>query len=263
LTIRATYVLLLFFMSAPATMPSANDETDSLDGWERALLDRQLEALGRLADMGMAIAAAVERRATAEAPGADAVVDRVAPNHTALNHAVLDFARVSRAVRMSFALQSRLIADFKGGSRTAAGEPDGRGPIEVRWREDVVENDEVQKRQVCGIVERLGEAASLDGETVERLVSEAGERLEDEGLYHDLTRRPLGEIVALICKDLGLEPDWDRVAREFWAEEEIRRPPPGSPYAGWTARQAGPPVTASAGPPASRGPPPGPCRDPP
>jgi hypothetical protein len=221
-------------MCRPASAPSPTDETDSLDGWERALLDRQLEALGRLADMGMAIAAAIERRATAEAPEADA-----APNHSALRHAPMDFARVSRAVRMTFALQSRLIADFKGGgTKSAQAEEADDGPIDVVWAGDLQEHDVVQKRQVRGIVERLGEGASLDRETVERLVSEAGERLEDERFYHDLARRPLGEMVALICKDLGLEPDWDRLAGEYWAEAEIKRPPPGSPYAGWKDRRA-------------------------
>lgn len=214
-------------LAAPA--PSAPDAPPTLDGWERALLDRQLEALGRLADMGMAIAAAIERRATAEEAGAE-------PD---LRHAPLDFARVSRAVRLTFALQSQLIADFKGaGAKAAGAQAADDGPLQVLWREDVVEEDEVRKRQVRGVVERLAEAASLEREAAERLAREAAERLDDHGFYRDLTRRPLGEIVALICKDLGLEPDWDRVAGEYWAKAEIERPPPGSPYAGWAARRA-------------------------
>jgi hypothetical protein len=216
-------------MSAPAPIPSAPSETDSLDGWERALLDRQLETLGRLAEMGMALAAAITQRATADEPGSEAD----------LRHAPMDFVRVSRAVRMTFALQSRLIADFKGGGAgSARAEAPDDGPIEVIWRDDVADNDVVQKRQVRGIVRRLAEAASLESEAAERLVLEAGERLEDDRIYRDLTQRPLGEIVALICKDLGLEPDWDRLAGEYWAKAEIERPPPGSPYAGWTARRA-------------------------
>jgi hypothetical protein len=217
-------------MSAPASTVSATSETHSLDGWERALLDRQLEALGRLADMGMAIAAAIERRATAEGPEADG----------ALRHAPMDFARVSRAVRMTFALQSRLIAEFKSGvCRAAMGEPDADGPIEVMWAGDLEDQDEAeQKDQVRAVVQRLGEAASLDQEAVERLVSEAGERLDDDDIYRDLSRRPLGEVVALICKDLGIEPDWELLSGIYWAKEEIARPPPGSPYAGWKERQA-------------------------
>ena len=223
-------------MSATPALPEP-PETDSLDGWERALLDRQLQALGRLAEMGMDIAAAITRRATAEE--ADEAVLRNAP---------LDFARVSRAVRMTFALQSRLIADFKGAGRSAVAGEDDEIPSGFVWRPDVVDNDVVQKRVVTGIVERFAEAASLETEAVERLVREARERLEDERLYRELTKRPIGEIVALICQDLGLDPAWDRVADEWWARQEIDRPPPGSPYAGWAARRAeAPPQVAPSG----------------
>ena len=84
-----------------ATSPSPAD--DPAHDWERALLDRQLAALSRLAEMGMAIAGVIERTVTAEAP----------PPENVLQHAAIDFARVSRAVRLTFAMQSRLIADFK------------------------------------------------------------------------------------------------------------------------------------------------------
>ena len=42
--------------------------------------------------------------------------------------------------------------------------------------------------------------------------------------------RPFGEVVALICKGLGMTPDWDAWACELWAQEEIRTQPPTSPY---------------------------------
>src|SRR3569623_227234 len=103
-------------MSAPS--PALTDDPDSLEGWQRALLDRQLEALSRLADMGMAVAAAITQQVTEAAPGSDA----------ALSGAALDFARVSRAVRLTFALQSRLIAEFKGISEArsaGSGRPGG------------------------------------------------------------------------------------------------------------------------------------------
>ena len=215
--------------------PTATDETDSPNGWERALLDRQLEALGRLADMGMAMAAAITQRATADEPGSDAD----------LQHAAMDFARVSRAVRMTFALQSRLIAEFKGVSRPDKAAAPDQGPIDVDWP-DLQDKDVVQQRQVRGIVHRLAEAASLNSEAVERLAAEACERLENDNFCRDLTTRPLGEVVALICKDLGLEPDWDLLAGEYWAEAEIARSPPGSPFAGWKDRRThAPPLVPS------------------
>src|ERR1035437_7384775 len=80
--------------------------------WERALLDRQLERLDRLADMGMALAGEIQRRAAAAAPDAD------------ITHAAIDFARMSRAVRMTLALQSRLVRDFKTPPKAGPGEAD-------------------------------------------------------------------------------------------------------------------------------------------
>jgi hypothetical protein len=60
--------------------------------------------------------------------------------------------------------------------------------------------------------------------------------------------RPFGEVVALICKGIGMTPDWDAWASEPWAQEEIRTQPPGSPY-------AGDPPKASPGPPPELQPP--------
>ena len=53
--------------------------------------------------------------------------------------------------------------------------------------------------------------------------------------------RPIGEIVALICKDLGLEPDWGRLAQEAWAQAEIADGDPGSPFAPWMTQRPQPP----------------------
>src|SRR6185437_8632829 len=144
-------------MFEPAASSFPTDDSPSLESWERALLDRQLEALNRLADMGMALAEAIQRRATAEEPAPDAGV-----RDADLQHAALDFARVSRAVRLTFALQSRLIAEFKGGSParpagSAASDDWGAG---FGGRPDIVDHDEVLKRQLKGVVQELGEASS-------------------------------------------------------------------------------------------------------
>ncbi len=50
---------------------------------------------------------------------------------------------------------------------------------------------------------------------------------------YDCSRRPIGAVIALICKDLGATPDWERWAGEDWALEEARTRAPGSPYADW------------------------------
>ena len=40
----------------------------------------------------------------------------------------------------------------------------------------------------------------------------------------------MGELVALICRDFGLEPNWDALAQEAWAQAEIASGAPGSPF---------------------------------
>jgi hypothetical protein len=74
------------------------------------------------------------------------------------------------------------------------------------------------------------DAEVADPAVADRLAEEAAERLEHDDIYGDLTTRPVGEIVALICRDLRLSPDWSRWAQEAWAQEEIRSGAPQSPF---------------------------------
>ena len=41
--------------------------------------------------------------------------------------------------------------------------------------------------------------------------------LDVAGAYEDYADRPVGEVVAGICKLLGLDPDWSRWDGEQWA----------------------------------------------
>jgi hypothetical protein len=40
----------------------------------------------------------------------------------------------------------------------------------------------------------------------------------------------VGELVAMICRDFGLEPDWDALEQEAWAQAEIAGGAAGSPF---------------------------------
>lgn len=191
-------------MSAPATALSDADPADDLAGLERALLDRQLEALSRLADMGMAVAGALERRVTADEAAAEPAA--------VLHHAAMDFARVSRAVRLTFALQSRLIADFKGERRARPPEggadenDDWDGGFEAIWLEPDEDPGSIRARQVKDAVRDRAEAEALDREDVERLVLRAGERLGRPEFRAELLALPFDDLVALICRELNLPP---------------------------------------------------------
>lgn len=189
-------------MSARDHTPHADPNTEGPEPWERALLDARLEMLGRLAEMGMELAAAIKDQATPERlaePGAAATV-------------AMAFGRVSRAVRMTLALQSRLIEDFKaapkaGSAKAASGKADSGDAedkcMELRW----LEPETVRRRRVEDIVRGLAEDSELDAETVERVAVEAGERLEEDDIYGSVMVRAVGELVADICLDLGLGAD--------------------------------------------------------
>jgi len=184
----------------------------------RELINRQLAMLGRLAEAGLNIALAIEREATSPSPG---------PDEAPAGHGsdpALAYARVSRAVRLTLALQSNLLKDLRALDR---------GRFEVR-RE--------RRRKVERIVERVirAEHDGMDGEA-ERLADEASERLEYDDIYGDLADRPVSEVVAEVCRDLGLSPDWAVLAEEAWARAEVEagaacaplaalvRPPPTCP----------------------------------
>src|SRR5687767_8630850 len=92
-----------------APSPAAAPATDA-----RALIERQLAMLTRLAEIGMEIAEACGREAVA-APGAG---EGAAQTPERLRDPGLAFARVARAVRMTIALQSRLAKDLAALDRT-------------------------------------------------------------------------------------------------------------------------------------------------
>ena len=188
--------------------------------WARPFALRQLELLGELAELGLYVARAVERQASGRAEPAGGPVFQGDP--------ALAYARVSRAVRLTLMLQARLIEDLKAQDAGAA-----TARTEAPREPDRVSPEYQRKVRLERIVERLAEAEHPDGDDeVSDLVTEAGERLDDEDLYGDLMDRPLSELVARLCQDLGLEPDWAELAGELWAVREIDSGHVGWPLAG-------------------------------
>jgi hypothetical protein len=204
-------------------------EPDALP--DPSLFDRQLTMLGELAEFGMEQVRALDRCIRKTDPE---------PSAADLDVAALAYARVSRAVRLTLMLQSKVaeatqiaIAD----AQAAAGKPERPPPAPPH-------PFDVRKARVERVVERLAQAEHPDDvDRVLDLAYEASERLDDEDVYGDLLDRPMSEIVARLCKDLGLSPDWSELAQELWAKAEIATGEPGWPLA---ARAAG--AAAGAGP---------------
>ena len=195
--------------------------------WARRVLQRQVEMLGELAEIGLKIAretgrqAAADDEAEGEAPDSDApnddIIEPVRPRDPAQSRAMA-FARTARAVRLTLMLQAKALEDM------------GRLNLpEAPQYRPFMDPTAVRKARVERIVARIVRTAhGEDGERIDRLMIEAAERLDDEDLTREVLARPLGDLVAEVCRDLGLAVDWERLAQEPWAVDE--RDDPRSPF---------------------------------
>jgi hypothetical protein len=183
-----------------AAIQTADAASDPAD-WARPVLDRQLQVLGELAEIGLELARAVE--AQAKQPEAD------------VEAAVLAYSRVARAVRQTVMLQSRLIRELQAEER---GEADQAEAARARRAEVKARVSRILRR---AIEAERDEPESDRPERIERLKAEAAERLED--YFDELLERPVAEIIADICGDLGLSPDWRGLADDIAAAEDVAR----------------------------------------
>jgi hypothetical protein len=197
-------------MSAAPT-PASDIQTAGPDHWARSLYEQQVAVLGQFAETGLAIALSIGRQVKAAEEAAGDVPER----------AIIDFARVSRSVRLTLMLQARLIKELIAFDNKVA--------LDTAW--DHGQRTRDRKAQAEGIMERIIGRAHDDPETIESLIWETSERLDREDLYGPLLSHPVSELVAMICKDLGLDPDWSRLAREAWAKAEIESGITGWPLA--------------------------------
>jgi hypothetical protein len=215
-------------MTAQPTHPFEPAEADAPTDWARPLLEEQVRMLGELAAMGMTLSRAIIRQATE--PDAQAVIQ---------GDVALAFDRVTLAVRRTYALRARLIAEMEDREAAAA-----RRALQAAQDQDDLDEaaETVSRERVKRIVRRAIETDRQGDRDAERLCEDAEERLEDSDIYGDMADRPFSEIVAQICQDLGVTPDWSRMAQEAWAREEMEHGPVGAPLARWMAeREAGHP----------------------
>jgi hypothetical protein len=206
----------------PMTAPSDAPASDAGD-WARPLMERQLWVAGRLAEVGLNVALAIERQAMAAgsddgAPPAQAGSDAAGAAPAVLGDIGLAYTRVARGVRLTIALQSKLIEGLQALDR---GETDS-----ARWLRECD-----TKKRVERIVERVIRAEHDDEEIVDHLTREGAERLDEDDISGDVRTRPVSETVAVICRALGLAPDWAHLAEEAWAQEEMASGAAGSPLA--------------------------------
>ncbi len=214
---------------AAAPLDTAADADGAAAADRARRRERQLWILEQLSEGGLRMAQAIERQATQEAPADEGRAVR-----RDLKGLSMAYARVARAVRLSVMLQARLLQEAQDGGqpgKAAGADDDGVTEIRYSWIEpeaDLAALTLERKAHLRGIVGGIALAEREDGDAVERLVREAVERLDPLDGDSGLLLRPVSELVAHICAELGLDPDWPRLAEEAWARDE-RRLTPGEP----------------------------------
>jgi hypothetical protein len=205
--------------------------------------ERQLGMLQELAEIGMEMARAVRdevlARADAAGEGAEAPA-RASPFGAA--DLGLVYSRIARAVRQSIALETRV----------AEGIEKARVERERRGVEAARRGLERRQADIRDFVAQAVEAEAAERKTpdegVERLLDDLDERLAD-GDYDDvLADAPIAELVARICLDLGVTPDWRIWDDQDWAIEHLKAHTPDDIGAERWGRPASPDGGAAASP---------------
>jgi hypothetical protein len=213
-------------MNTHVSTPAAAPQTDSPD----ARAERQLAWLDRVAEAGLEVVLAVERRAKDAGPEED--LDAIARA----------YARAARAVRLTVTLQSKLVDELRRHDSRRQSEAEfaaRRAALAAAQEGEAFQaREDDAKIRAHRILRRLIRAEHDDIDRIECLDTEACERLDDEDLYGAICARPMSEVIAGVCKDLGLDPDWARLAEEAWAQEEIGSGAAGEPLAAAPVRSA-------------------------
>ena len=174
---------------------------------------RHLAGLKRLTELGLRLAEALVAQATGEA-----VDSEPAPRVISADPG-LAFSRVGRCVRLTMALETRL-----------ASQPQSLlGSIEAGCKtlvDGIVAQDRVRvaevKAKVRGVLGFVLETQAREAvepareDDIERLLTEAEDWLDEAHRDDDITDRPLAELVACICRDLGVDFD-----PSLWADEML------------------------------------------
>ena len=190
-------------------------------------------------DAGQAPAPA-EPDVAAEAEDSDAG-KRDAERRTALKSADLAYSRAGRSIRLSMSLAikfhgDRLERDKKIGSAQADAERERIGRRKGQLQRLATEaikrhtEQEIERQLEAEEIDEVDEEAKEDA--LQSLYETLYERLDEEDIERDLDICPTSDLLGRICQDLGIEPDWERLGRMFWALEEIRRNVPGSRFTG-------------------------------
>jgi hypothetical protein len=205
-------------MSCPAPAPEdlasfANDEAPD-PSVVRA--ERRLRLLEELTEIGMELARALRPSLPADGAADEAASEGPATEMgRAKGRDPADaFARLSRAVRLTLALEARTdqaLRDLKSGIVRVREQE--RAEAAERAEVAAVHDHLTRQAQVLDLVMSVAEAETEDEGEFENLCEALEERLKEDEAYVDCDKRPLRETVERLCKDLALTPDWSPLDR--------------------------------------------------
>jgi hypothetical protein len=169
--------------------------------------ERRLARLEEMAELGMQLLRDLPK------PTSEAEAPRIAEA----------FARISRAVRLTLALEEKtdlFLVKLAAGVAPAAGEEAAvvDDDEDYDWRTGIFWERPTRKR--IGVEARISEAIDAeiaDEETAKSLYLELDERLSDREACGRLMDHPFREAIERLCRDLNFEPDWSRWEGGGWA----------------------------------------------
>ena len=198
---------------------------ESLMAAECGRADKRIVYLDEIADMAMELARAQQRKALAQLEAEpDAVLVEGAPRE---RDAAAAFLNTARAVRVTLALQAKLQTGVNARRIELVYEQQLRGEARRKQSEfdDLVVQGEVEE-----IVAQVVEREAGDRGDAEDLVEDAREAVDTNWSDRCYRRKPVGAVVADVCRELGLEVDWSRWEDEDWAAREAEDGAEGSPF---------------------------------
>jgi hypothetical protein len=183
--------------------PAADDDAAPI-----TCAEQRLAMLRRLAELGMQLAEKLAERAVSSPSDAE-------PKHDPAE----SFARISRAVRLTLALEAKFEQDLAapraaGASAAPTVDPHPRPPFDDPWGLKKRDHPSEHRNRIRDNVWDVLNHDVSDVHQATELLGDLHERLTDGERYDSFLYRPLRESVEAICNDLGLAPDWSR-----WTED--------------------------------------------
>ncbi|HEY2051992.1 MAG TPA: hypothetical protein VGH03_21840 [Caulobacteraceae bacterium] len=183
--------------------------------------ERRLQILEELTDIAMNLARALERQALAAADRTQSSEPDCAqaPIAPAFDPSVA-LARISRAVRLTLALEARTDEQLRALRAGVAAEVEARRVVaRNRAREEARARRDNHRDEVERLVWEAAEREAEDEAALDSVLEALEERLTDDEAYWDLDQMPVREAVQRLCADLELTPDWSLWEGEGWTPQ--------------------------------------------